>query len=184
MNDEFSRDGRCDEGAVGGALDLLDGVDGGGGDDGGAMLLDGGDGAVDGGLVDKRTNGIVYEDDVLIACRWKCGERIGDRLLAIVAADDDMDLSGELVLGQHGGDPGLLRLADGNVDSGNGRYVEEGTERVDQDGKTFELEKLLGDGCGNSSGSSMGHAGADAGCGDDDKYGHGNRSITLRAFQL
>jgi hypothetical protein len=53
-DDEFAGDGGGDESAVGGALDLLDGVDGGQADDGGAVLDDGVDGAVDGGLVSMR----------------------------------------------------------------------------------------------------------------------------------
>ena len=68
MDDELAGDGGGDEGAVGGALDLLDGVDGGHGDDGGAVLFDGGDGAVDGGGVDERADGVVDEDDVV--ARW------------------------------------------------------------------------------------------------------------------
>ena len=49
------------------------------------------------------------------------------------------------MLGEHGGDAGLLGVADGYVDGGDGGNGEEGAERVDQDGQALELEKLLGD---------------------------------------
>ena len=74
VDDEFAGDGGGDEGAVGGALDLLDGVDGGRGDDGGAVLFDGGDGAGDRAGVDQGANRIVDQDDVLRR-RWRAGRR-------------------------------------------------------------------------------------------------------------
>jgi hypothetical protein len=174
VDDEFTRDGGCNEGTVGGAFDLLDGVDGGGGDDGGAVLLDGGDGALDGGGVDERADGVVDEYDVRRRGGWERCEGVGDRVLAGIASGDDMDLGGELVLGEEFGDAGLLCFSNSYVDGGDAGDGEEGTEGVQQDRLALEFEELLGDAPGG-----MGHAGADTGGGDDDEDRHGNRSITL-----
>ena len=93
VDDELAGDGGGDEGTVGGALDLLDGVDGGGGDDGGAVLFDGGDGVVDGGGVDEGADGVVDQDDVLGGSGGEGGEGVGYGVLAGVAAGDDVDLA-------------------------------------------------------------------------------------------
>src|SRR5271170_2956264 len=58
LHDVFARDGRGDDGAVGGALDLLDGVDGGQPDDSCVVLLDRANSALDGGCVDEGTDGV------------------------------------------------------------------------------------------------------------------------------
>ena len=144
MDDEFARDGGGDEGAVGGALDLLDGVDGGSADDGGAVVLDGVDGAVDGGSVDERTDGVVDEDDVAFVGGGERGEGVGDGVLAGVAAGDDVHAVGQLVLGEKRGDARLVGLAYRDVDAGDARNSEEGAERVEQDGDAAELDELLG----------------------------------------
>ncbi len=89
-DDVFARDGGGDESAVRGALDLLDGVDGGQADDGCAVLEDGVEGAVDGGRVDERTDGIVDEDEI-VRRGGQSGERVGDRLLARISTGDDVD---------------------------------------------------------------------------------------------
>ena len=96
LDDALARDGCGDDGAVGGALDLLDGVHRGQADDGGAVLGDGVDGAVDGGGIDERAGGVVDEDDVVLAAAGlgdELGERVADGLLADVAALDDVDLA-------------------------------------------------------------------------------------------
>src|SRR6202044_426187 len=179
VNDKLAGDGGGDEGAVGGAFHLLDGVDGGGGDDGGAVLFDGGDGALDGGGVDEGADGIVDEDDVLRGGGGEGGESVGDGLLAVVAAGDDVDFFGEMVLVDHGGYAVLFGVADGNVDSGDGRDGEEGAQRVDDDGEALEGQELL-----RRTARGVGHAGADSSGGDDYEDRHGNRSITLRGCQL
>jgi len=143
VDDQFAGNRSGDEGSVGGSLDLLDGVDGGGRDDRRAVLFDGRDGAGDGCRVDERANSVVDEDDVFIARRRKLGEGVGDGLLAIVAADDDVDFGSQAVLGEHGGDARLLGVANGDVDRGDGGDVQKGAQRVDQDGKAPEQEKLL-----------------------------------------
>ncbi len=174
VDDELAGNGGGDEGAVGGALDLLDGVDGRCGDDRGAVLFNGDNGPLDGGGVDERADGVVNENDVLGAGGGKLGESVGDRLLAIVAADDDVDFARQAMLGEHGGDARLLRVAHCDVDAGDGRDVQEGPQGVDQNRKALELEKLLGHAT-----RCVGHAGADTGGGDDDEDRHGKRSITL-----
>src|SRR5579863_2951591 len=64
-NDELAGNGGSDEGAVGSALDLFNGDDGGKADNGGAVLDDCVDGAFDGGGVDEGPHGVVDEDDVI-----------------------------------------------------------------------------------------------------------------------
>ena len=86
----FARNGGGDEGAVGGSLHLLDGVNGGHADDGCAELSDRVDGAVNGGGVDERAYSVVYQNDV-VRLGGKGGEGVRDRLLAIVATLDDRD---------------------------------------------------------------------------------------------
>ena len=94
QDDELAGDGGRDEGAVGGALDLLDGVDGGQADDGRAEFDDSVDGAVDGGRVDERTDGVVDQDDV-VGVGGECGEGVRDGLLAVVAACYDANAAGD-----------------------------------------------------------------------------------------
>ena len=98
---------------------------------------------VDGGGVDEGADGIVDEDDVLRGGGGEGGEGVGDGFLAVVAAGDDVDFFGEMVLGEHGGDAGLFGVADGDVDGGDGGDVEEGAQRVDEDGEALEGEELL-----------------------------------------
>jgi hypothetical protein len=65
QDDELAGDGCGDQSAVGGTLDVLDGVDSRQTDDGGAVLDDGVDGAVDGGGVDQRADRVVDQNDVV-----------------------------------------------------------------------------------------------------------------------
>jgi hypothetical protein len=170
VNDEFAGDGGGDEGAVGGALDLLDGVDGGEADDGGAVLFDHGDGALDGLGLDHGADGVVDDDDVVGCGGGQGGEGVGDGVLACVAAGDDVDAVVQLVLGDEVGDAVLFGGADGYVDRRNAREGEEGLQGVDEDGQALELEELLRDAT-----VAGGHAGADSGGGEDDEYGHRKR---------
>jgi alpha,alpha-trehalase len=173
MDDEFAGDGGGDEGTVGGALHLFDGVDGGEGDDGGAVFFDGGDGALDGFWVDEGADGVVNQDDVGGRGAGQGGEGVGDGVLAEVAAGDDVDFAAKLVVGQQGGDARLFRLANGDVNGGDARNSEEGLQGVQKDGLALECEKLLG-----SAAIRCGHAGADSGGGKDDEDRHGKVSIT------
>lgn len=174
-DDEFAGDGGGDERAVGGALDLLDGIDGGQADDGRAELGDGVDGAVDGGRVDQGADGIVDEDQV-VGLGGQRGEGVGDGLLAAVSAFDDVDAGGEAGLGGILGDLGLdaidLRSADGDVDGGDARDGGEGAQGMDEDGLAAEREELLGLGAG--------HAGSETSSRKNDEYLHNSWSIALR----
>ena len=137
------------DGAVRGALDLLDGVDGRKADDGRAVLRDGVDGAVDGLGVDERAGGVVDEDDVVVGTTGlgdEVGEGVGDGLLTDVAAFDHMDFAGEAELGDLGADALNLRRAHGDVDGGDARHGEEGAQAVDEYGHAGEREELLGRG--------------------------------------
>ena len=78
MDDQLAGDGGGDECSIGGALDLLDGVDGRCGDDGGAVLFDGSDSAGDRLRVDEWTNSVVDEDDVVTGAAGQRGESVGD----------------------------------------------------------------------------------------------------------
>ena len=100
-------------------------------------------------------------------------ERVGNGVLAEVAAGDDVDPVGELVLLDERGDAGLFGLAHGDVDGRDARDGEERLQRMQKDRQAFEGEELLG---GGSIGG--GHAGADSGGGKDDEDGHGRCSIT------
>jgi hypothetical protein len=172
VDDELARDGGGDERAVGGTLDLLDGVDGGGGYDGGAVVLDGGYGAFDGVRVNQRADGVVDEDDVVLGGGGQRGEGVGDGVLAGVAAGDDVDAVEELVLGEQGGDALLFGLADCDVNAGDVGDGKEGTEGMEQDGDATELEKLFG-----GASCSGGHAGTNTRSGQDYEHRHGKRSI-------
>jgi len=142
-DDIFAGDGGGDECAMGGALDLLDGVHGGEADDGGSELGDSVNGAVDGGSVNERTHGVMDEDDVVILC-GESGEGVGDGLLAVIAAFDNADLAGEAVLGDLRLYALDLRLAHGDVDCRDPLDGRKSAQRVDQDGDAIEREKLLG----------------------------------------
>ena len=94
LDDALARDGGGDDGAVGRAFDLLDGVDCGQADDGGAVLEDGVDGAVDGGGIDEGARGIVDQHDIVFGAaglRDELGQRVADGLLADVAALEHVD---------------------------------------------------------------------------------------------
>ena len=83
---------------MGGPLHLLDGVHGGQADDGRPVLNHRIDGAVDGGCVDQRAHRVMHQHDV-VRLSGQSGQRVGDRLLAVVAAFDDLDAAGKAVLG-------------------------------------------------------------------------------------
>ncbi len=150
---EFAGDGRGDDGSVGGALDLLDGVDGGQADDGRAVGDDGVDGAVDGRGVDERAHGIVDEDNVVFVA-LEGGEGVGYGLLAVFAASDDVDAVAETEFLGVFGDLDLYALdvggAYGDVDGGDARNGGEGAQGVNEDGESAQFEELLGLGGGHA----------------------------------
>jgi len=168
QHDVLTRDGGGDEGAVSGALHLLDGVDGGHADDGGSQFSDGVNCAVDGGDVDQRSDGVVDQDDV-VRLGGQSGEGVGDRFLAILATFDDLDFAGEAVLGDLRFDALDLRGADGDVDGGDALDCGESAKGVDEDGYAIERKKLLG--------LRAGHARAETGCWKNYKYLHNVWSI-------
>jgi hypothetical protein len=76
------------------------------------------------GGIDHGADGVVDQDDVVALSGGQRGEGVGDGVLAIVAAGDDVDFFGELVLGDHERRRAfLLRVADGDVDAGYGADV-------------------------------------------------------------
>ncbi len=167
-HDVLARDGGGDQGAVGGALDLLDGVDGRHADDGGAEFGNGVDGAVDCGRVDERTNGVVHQDDV-IGLGGQRGQGVGDRLLSVVATFDHMHAIGKSVFGNLRLNAVDFGVADGDVDRGDAGDGSEGAERVDEDGHALEGQELLG--------LRAGHPGPQSGSGKDYEYLHNSWSI-------
>ena len=174
MHDQLARDGGDDDGAVGGALDLLDGVDCRCANDGGTVFFDGIDGAGDGGGVDEWADGIVDENDVVVRCGGKRVERIGDRVLPVIAANDDVDSVFHAVLGDQREDAGFFRGPDRDVDRRDARDRKKRLERVLKNGQAPEGEELFG------SASCGGHTGADTGGGENNEYGHGKLSIAIR----
>ena len=133
------------ERAVGGPLHLLDGVHGGHADDGRSVLDDRIDGALDGGGVDQRADGVVDQDNI-VGLGGQSGQGMGHRFLAMVAALDHADAIGEAELGDLGLDAFDLRLAHGHVD---GRYPLDrgkGAQRMNQDGEPSRMRNCLG--CG------------------------------------
>ena len=172
VDDEFAGDGGGDEGAVGGALDLLDGVHRRSSYNRRPVFFDGVDGLVDGGGVDEGADGVMDQDDVVGRGGGQGGEGVGDGVLAGVAADDDVDLVLHAVLGDQGEDAGFFGGADGDVDRRDAREAEKRLERVLQDGQAAEGEELLGSGPGSG-----GHACTDTGGGENDEDGHGKLSI-------
>jgi tRNA(Ile)-lysidine synthase len=171
-HDGFARDGAGDECSVGGALDLLDGIDGGHADDGGSVLNDGINGAVDSGGVDEGADRVVDKDDV-IGIGMDGGERVSNGFLAVIAALDDLDAMGEVVVGVVLGDLRLnavhLGFADGDVDLGDAGDGREGAQRMDEDRDAAEGEELFG--------LRPGHARTQAGCGENGEHLHNSPSI-------
>ena len=149
VNDALAGDGGGDDGAVGGALDLLDGVHGGHGDDGGAVLDDGVDGAVDGGGVNEGADGVVDEDDV-VGISGDGREGVGDGFLAIVAAFDKLDAGCEAVFGDLVVDAFHLRFSYGHADAGDAGDGGEGAQGVNKDRDAAQSEELFGLGTGHS----------------------------------
>ena len=178
VDDALARDGGGDDGTVGGALDLLDGVDGGHADDGRALVEDLVDGALDGGGVDEGTNGVVDEDDVVGLGR-KRGERPGDRLLAEVAAFDDVDASPEAELGDLGANALDLGGADGDEDGLHPLDGQKGAQRVDQDRHPADGEELLWSYATRrrAGGSTDRHPRSDTRCWKNDKDTHNPLTI-------
>jgi hypothetical protein len=121
----------------------------------------------------------VDEDNVVVGGGGERGEGVGDGVLAGVAAWNDVDAVGELVLVEQGGDARLFGLADGDIDAGDARDGEEGAEGVEQNGDAAELDELLG---GASCGG--GHAGTDTRSGQNYEHRHGKRSIQRLAFWI
>ena len=152
-----------DQGAMGGALNLLDGVNSGQADNGGAEFLNGIDCAVDGGRVDQRAHGVVDENDVVRLG----GERIqgiGDRLLAVVATFYNMrrDLRNRTL--QPGPERARSQAPHGYIDRRHPLHRGKRAQRMDQDGEPREREKLFG--------LRAGHARAQPGGGKNYEYLH------------
>ena len=138
LHDVLARDRGADDGAVRGALDLLDGVDGGQADDGGAMLGNGFDGARDGVGVDQGADGVVHQHDVIVL-RLHGRKGASDGFLTAVAAFDDSDAAGELVFGDDGLDTFNFRGADRDHDGADLRHGGKGAQTVDENGKPGEM---------------------------------------------
>ena len=177
LDDALAGDGGGDDGAIGGALDLLDGVHGGDADDGCAVFGDGVDGAVDGGGIDEGADGVVDEDDVVWR-RVQCSEGVGYGALAVFATFYDADFGFEPVVGDEFGDAVDLGCADGDEDLGDAGDGEEGAEAVDEHRHAGDGEELLGlERLIWSGGSSRRHPGSDTRCWKNDKDTHSPASI-------
>src|SRR5271157_1787877 len=142
LHDVFAGNGGGNDGSVGGALNLLDGVYGGQADDGGGVLLDGANGALDGGRVDQGTDGVVNQNDV-VRVAFNGVKRIGDALLAVIATLHDVNLAGESVIANLSGDAIHLARAHRNIHGGDLGHVRKCTQRMDENRNASQLEKLL-----------------------------------------
>ncbi len=143
QDDEFPWNGGCNQRSVRGPLHLLDGIDGGQADDGGSVLNDGVDGALDGGGVDQGPDRVVDEDDV-VRLGGERGERMGHRLLPVVAAFHDLDAVGEPVVGHLGLHAFHLRLPNCHVDCADPPDLGKGAQGVNQDRNPIEGKELFG----------------------------------------
>lgn len=175
-DDVLARNGGGDDGSVGGALDLLDGIDGGEGDDGGAVFFDGANGSLDGGCVDEGAYGVVDEDDVVVVAVDGV-EGVGDALLAVVASFDHADLAGKSIFADLRSEALDFGGAHGDDHFGDLGHGGKGAQGVDKDGNAAKLEKLLGGGSGDVAG---GHSSAQSRRRKNDKDPHKHRSISAR----
>src|SRR5271156_1089292 len=143
LHDVFAGNGGGDDGSVGGALDLLDGVDGGQADDGSVVLFDGADGALDGGCVDERTDSVVNKDDV-VGVAFDGIERIRYALLAIVTAFNDMDPAGESVVTDLRRETVHFARAHGHIHGSDPWHFGKCTQSMDENRDASQFEELLG----------------------------------------
>jgi tRNA(Ile)-lysidine synthase len=153
---------------VRGAFNLLDGIDRWHAYDGGAVLNDRVDGAIDGGWVNQRANRIMYQDDVV----GRSGDGIEGvryRLLAMVTARYHSHPAVEAVFRYLGLHAFHLRLAHRDDDRRYPLNRGEGAQGVNQDGNAIEHEKLFR--------LRPGHPCAQARSGKYHKYLHNSWSI-------
>jgi tRNA(Ile)-lysidine synthase len=172
LHDEFAGNGRRDDRAMRCALDLLDGVDGRHAHDGGAMLYDCIDGALDGGDVDEGPDGVVYQHNVVLL-RGQRGQGVGDGFLALLAAFDDVNAAGKSILGDLSLNALNLSFAHGDIDCSHSFDRGIGAQGVDEDGDAVQSQKLLG--------LRTGHPGAQSGGGQYRENLHNCWSIQRRA---
>ena len=78
------------------------------------------------------------EDNVFISVGWQGSERVGDRILASVAAGNHFDLVEQAVFGEELVHASLLRGAHGDVNTGYERDGKERPKRVNEDGQAPE----------------------------------------------
>ena len=177
LHDHLARDGSRDHGSVGGALDLLDGVDGRHPGDCGAVLFYGGNDRRDGLGGDERTHRIVYQNNIVLGGAQRV-QRVGDRLLPVFTALDDMHLVTEIVL--PGFLPEQLRLGFPHSDPDLADFLgpRELAECVYEDRNAFQLSELLAAGPALSSGRGGRHAGAETGGGNNYYYFHRGQQYT------
>src|SRR5262249_45916316 len=171
-------DGRRDESALSGALDLLDGVDRGQAGDGCAMFFHFADYVVDNLVVDERPDRIVHQDYV-VGCSLKLSQSICNRLLAMLAALNHHDLSSDLLFFQLPAELLHLAFAQGHHDLGDPGVAREDPQGMNNDGDAVNLEELFGSGCFLAGGR---HTSAQTGGGDDDDHLHLRSSVRTKSI--
>ena len=151
LHNALAGDGGGDTGAGGGALYLLDGVDGGQAHNGCSMHAHRlyGTGDQPGG--NQRADCVMHQDDVVIVqrpglrCRrYQCMEGTGDAVLPGIASLDNAHVGGEAVLVNESCQALALIAADGHVDRRYIRNRGKGAQGVDQNGHAGEFKELLG----------------------------------------
>jgi hypothetical protein len=170
VNDVFARNGGRNNSAVGGALHLLDGVDGWQADDGSTVLFNPPNSAGDSGWVNQRPDGVVDQDDIVVVALNE-RERMGDAFLTGVSTLDDLYGRRKAVFGDLGFEAFDLGTADSDEDVSDSRDGGKGAKAVDEDGHAAEAEELFGRPGG------VAHSGAEAGCRQDYEYAHSLWSI-------
>ena len=171
-----ARNRRFDDGSIGSSLHLFYSINRGPAGNCGMMFFRGLDYVGDNFLRDEWPNRIVDQHDVVGIGLRGC-ERAGDRILAMLAAFDDLQRlvqdfrvlllklrakACNLVLAQ--GDDDLVNLRTGGKDA----------QGMNEDRNAAEMLELLG---GSFRGRRRRHARAQSGCGDNDKYLHSGRSV-------
>ena len=99
LDDAFARDGRGDDGSVGGALDLFDGVDGRQAGDRGAVALDFADHIGDDLVVHEWPHRIVHQDHI-VRHGPDVGQSVGYGFLAMLATFHRLYLRRDLLFFQ------------------------------------------------------------------------------------
>ncbi len=143
LHNALPRNGRRDDGAIGGTLYLLDRIDCRHANDGCTMAGNGLNGALNRGRIDQRAHGVVHQNNV-VRLGDQGTQRIGDTSLAMVSTNGKLNTLRKAMLGKQQRNMLLLRRAQGKHDGRNGRYHRKRAHTAHQHRLATENKKLLG----------------------------------------